>query len=1720
MKPTNQPTNQPLRLFIKSKKMLLFFFFMMSLLSGQDLFSQNGFSWNTWVGCAEGANDRKSYTELIAEGLCHRACQGSTVTYTITGALTSQITNTVWHVVGGTILSTPNNSQCIVKWGSTSTGAIGFTTKQVATNTTVTIADLCVNLTINPVALFTIAPIDPSIRPPNIYNACTGQELFFENQSNNNGGTSITSYYWDFGDGTTSSQESPSHTYENEGTYTVILEVENQCSCNSKISYDIIVARKGVQIDCPSLVCQGQKATYKVPDDFAQTCSQFNWSVIGGTILQDPLYGRQIEVLWSENPASNGFGYVTFDPTGCSVSCYKASTLKIPIIKQSATIEGATDICGPTQILYKLPLWPTTDFVWEIVNDGTTNATLTYTDQRNEILLNTGSESGTVTLKCIYTNTLLNCGGVATPLSIVIKQPANIDGAIRTCLGNTETYTEASGLSVTWQLKKLPNGATTTFVGTAYSPIFTVTGDYSLIATHPTLCNPIAKIITVISNPVPLASDFVSPLTICPGATATYSFNNTVPGSVIRWQVTGGVILGTNSGNAVQILFGLPPASGPNYSIKLWRENSSSPACPSGMLTLTPYIPLPDTVIKGATLVNNIITVTPANVNPCGSKDWMYQVTQTDMEEYTWELLIQGTVTTIAGNISTPEPNKPWIISVLWNQFANQAVTLRLKTKKCLQYFVTDLPIVISSPTITINTTTPSICRDGFITFTLNTNTPQVPIITQGSSVLWDFGNGQTQTNNSSTVVYQYTTVSPTVINYAVKATITNPSGCVSVITTLPINVQVIMPPVALITPATGVSVIAPALITSVPVASRTLTLTLTANYAAASTITWYRTFNGIDTAITLPPLTLSYTVSAFGIYFAKLTSANGCSSFTNKVSFNQITPDNTPPCPLSFNPTITLANSCGTLTATVAGNPVSFSWLTSPTMVALPNQTATNAQFKTTNAGQYSVFYTATYNNNGVICKVTKEASILVPYIPDLRYGVSCGTGANYNVKLFNNSNFYPSAEPTVTYKIITINVAPTPNVTTTYTAAQVATGVPLPAGNYVARIELVKNPTPQYPSQYPMCYKEIPFTLVPKPSATTTAFTKSNSSTGAGTIGVVSTCPDAPVYLKLVGPTNPNYTYLWNFNNQAFNSKPNNLYVTFNENNTKTISLKVTDQYGCTYTTPGQTVNVSAAQQLSQSANPSSIKKCQGTPATLLFTTPPNTTPPVSYKWMLGNAPVALPAGALNPLITSIPGNYWLKTANSTGCLRTVQGYDVTVSFVDIPTPTIAALSQVCIANGVVLNSANGSDPNFQYIWYRNGSQVYIGASFTDFPTTIGTYTYLLEVRAPLGDGTVCVEISDPKTVTVIDSPLITNISYENIINPVTGTCNPFKIKLMATSDAIGTFAWSNGKNGDTVFDSSGGAYSVLFTSPSGCSATAQIYVPKDLSSYFWVVPKGCYTFCEKTPLANQQVLGPAVQEFTSWAWLQNGVTNPSGILAVTPKTIAAAGSYQLELSNANCSFQSDPFSVTIADCKGNNNCDRFAPSVTNIVAHTSPYIYYTLTVFVTNPTTASYLFTLTTQNDLGFFIPATINVPPGGASFPITFIANTNFGGGLVQIHFTTRDQNGNLCEAIKTITLPNAIGPSQRTTMRTEKTASLLLFPNPTADKVTIQYDFEAQGKQTEVQVYDTTMRLIARHNPITNKGSWELSLDQLAAGLYVVVLKQDEVVVAQQNVIKK
>ena len=78
--------------------------------------------------------------------------------------------------------------------------------------------------------------------------------------------------------------------------------------------------------------------------------------------------------------------------------------------------------------------------------------------------------------------------------------------------------------------------------------------------------------------------------------------------------------------------------------------------------------------------------------------------------------------------------------------------------------------------------------------------------------------------------------------------------------------------------------------------------------------------------------------------------------------------------------------------------------------------------------------------------------------------------------------------------------------------------------------------------------------------------------------------------------------------------------------------------------------------------------------------------------------------------------------------------------------------------------------------------------------------------------------------------------------------------------------------------------------------------------------------------------------------------------------------------------------------------------------------------------------------------------------------------------------------------------------------------LILSPNPAKDFVFVSYDISSGGAQLEV--YDIAGRIISNEILTSSSGALQLNTSTYAAGLYMVIVKRDGVLVAQKKLIIK
>ena len=151
---------------------------------------------------------------------------------------------------------------------STSCGPITYTV-------TLTVSNACgmdsetktnyITVSTPPVVAFTANPT----------SGCSPLTVNFADQSTCN----PTSWYWDFGDGSSSTQQNPSHTYNSTGNFTVTLTVSNACGSDSEIKTNYITVNTAPVADFTSSPRSGcAPLTVNFTDQSTNNPTSWAWS--------------------------------------------------------------------------------------------------------------------------------------------------------------------------------------------------------------------------------------------------------------------------------------------------------------------------------------------------------------------------------------------------------------------------------------------------------------------------------------------------------------------------------------------------------------------------------------------------------------------------------------------------------------------------------------------------------------------------------------------------------------------------------------------------------------------------------------------------------------------------------------------------------------------------------------------------------------------------------------------------------------------------------------------------------------------------------------------------------------------------------------------------------------------------------------------------------------------------------------------------------------------------------------------------------------------------------------------------------------------------------------------------------------------------------------------------------------------------------------------------
>lgn len=196
---------------------------------------------------------------------------------------------------------------------------------------------------------------------------CKGKEIKFYNRSS----TNATSYLWDFGDGTTSTDSLPRHTYTKTGDFSVSLTVRDSFGCVDVLTKSNFIHIKGMDVDftanqtfktCPDLITDFRLIA---PNDVA--LKSIAWDFGNGNTSND------------NNPTPQGVythsgafdvKLIVADTNNCTDTIFKKEYINVS--GPSASFSFMPDAgCAPFGVKFLADFKNTTTTIWDFGNGDT-----------------------------------------------------------------------------------------------------------------------------------------------------------------------------------------------------------------------------------------------------------------------------------------------------------------------------------------------------------------------------------------------------------------------------------------------------------------------------------------------------------------------------------------------------------------------------------------------------------------------------------------------------------------------------------------------------------------------------------------------------------------------------------------------------------------------------------------------------------------------------------------------------------------------------------------------------------------------------------------------------------------------------------------------------------------------------------------------------------------------------------------------------------------------------------------------------------------------------------------------------------------------------------------------------------------------------------------------------------------------------------------------------
>lgn len=506
-----------------------------------------------------------------------------------------------------------------------------------------------------------------------------------------NTSTNASDFLWNFGDGNTSIQQNPVHTYATGGSYTVTLQASNDCATanSSQVIVLSLAPVAGFTTTTPTEGCVPHTVSFLNTSQNNPT--SFEWTFEGGS----PATSSELNpVVLYQNPG-------TFDVTLIVHNALGSDTLEIPDYITVVTTPSVAFTYQANGLTYNFTgiLADADSFVWDF-GDGSQS-----TDQ---------NPSHTYAAEGNYTVTLTGqneCGETSSTQGITVLLPPTADFSANVtegCAPLTVQFTDTSSPNTTQWSWTFPGGNPTT--STSQNPVVTYpsagTYDVTLVASNAAGQDTRTKSSFIQVNMAPTTGFTIQ----VDGPTVTLT-NTGTGASATEWQIQDNSLI-TLQGQAVTYTFS---ANG-TYSIRQINTN----AC--GSNNLEQFVMINAFPVAG--FIGN------ANGN-CAPVTITFNNTSINSTSFSW--------TFENGSPATSNEENPVVIFAEAGEYEISLTSTNQYGSNTTSQTILILGIPAPTFTVSLNATT--------ATFTNGTQG-------NGNTYLWEFGDGSTSSAENPVHVY------------------------------------------------------------------------------------------------------------------------------------------------------------------------------------------------------------------------------------------------------------------------------------------------------------------------------------------------------------------------------------------------------------------------------------------------------------------------------------------------------------------------------------------------------------------------------------------------------------------------------------------------------------------------------------------------------------------------------------------------------------------------------------------------------------------------------------------------------------------------------------------------------------------------------------------------------------------------------------------------------